>query len=407
MGILEVKEKRIDKLEQSKLTQDQMEKIKQLKNERKQFHDDCKILKKQLQQLKIAYDKQEEKLNKALTAGGNSDNNTGSGTSDSEKVAKLTSTLRDVSMQMKDYEEIKREIRALTEALGIEDPELEVSTTEDNSILDWDILGAVKKLGEAHTQARYMKSESPETLSKLTKLETDLANRTIELMEEIEKKDAMAKRLESAKSLSKMSKEEVNELRKENEMLKEKISKFHGSVDAASSEMQVLEEENIELMKENKDLRKDLSDAKDQIISLKSKGGLSQSATSVAKVTPMKISDGVENDPTSMNKLFGSGSKRFDSMMLKGRDSSAKKTSSTPIDYVNPFDAVDEDGKTSENPQGHSPLPLSPMSDDGVSAVPSKKEKIIAKPLMAINTNSSAAVIADEAVEELGECNQS
>merc|ERR1711968_338897 len=116
------------------------------------------------------------------------------------------------------------------------------------------------------------------------------------LMEEIEKKDAIAKRLESAKSVSKMSKEELVVLRKENEMLKEKISKFHGSVDAASSEMQVLEEENIELMKENKDLRKDLSDAKDQIISLKSKGGLSQSATSVAKVTPMKISDGVEND---------------------------------------------------------------------------------------------------------------
>ena len=53
-----------------------------------------------------------------------------------------------------------------------------------------------------------------------------------------------------------MSKEEVSELRQENDMLKEKIGKFHGSVDAASSEMQVLEEENIELMKENKDLKR-------------------------------------------------------------------------------------------------------------------------------------------------------
>jgi DNA repair exonuclease SbcCD ATPase subunit len=53
---LSLKEKRIAHLEQSKLTQDQMEKIKTLKNERKKYHDECKVLKKQLIQLKSAYD---------------------------------------------------------------------------------------------------------------------------------------------------------------------------------------------------------------------------------------------------------------------------------------------------------------------------------------------------------------
>ena len=43
----------------------------------------------------------------------------------------------------------------------------------------------------------------------------------------------------------------------------------------------------------------------------------------------MKRGDGVENDPTSANKSFGSGSKRYDSMVLKGRDSSTKKKQTT------------------------------------------------------------------------------
>ena len=177
-----------------------MEKIKQLKTERKKFHDDCKVLKEQLQQLKLAYDEKEAQLSavESKSSGGGADRS-----KDAEKVEKLTRALREVSDQIKDYEEVKRGVKVIVESLGLEEVGgLDVSTLSqsvDNSILDWDMLEAVTKLGEAYSKARYMASESPETLVKLTSLEEDLAKRTIELMEEIERKDAVTKRLESAK----------------------------------------------------------------------------------------------------------------------------------------------------------------------------------------------------------------
>jgi chromosome segregation ATPase len=53
---LEAKDKRIAHLETCKLTKEQMEKIKLLKEERKKFQEDSKIMKKQLHALKKAYD---------------------------------------------------------------------------------------------------------------------------------------------------------------------------------------------------------------------------------------------------------------------------------------------------------------------------------------------------------------
>ena len=138
------------------------------------------------------------------------------------------------------------------------------------------------------------------------------------------------------------------------------------------------------------------------------KGGNVSSSSSTTKVTPMKRGDGVENDPTSANKSFGSGSKRYDSMVLKGRDSSTKKKqTTTPAAYVNPFDAVDDDGKILEDLDASS-SPLSPMGSNtatNTANVRGKREKIVAKPLMSVNP--STATVTDEAIEEPGECNQS
>ena len=56
VAALAVKDQRIAHLEVSKLTKEQMEKIKQLKDEHKQSREDVKTMKKQLVQLKKAYD---------------------------------------------------------------------------------------------------------------------------------------------------------------------------------------------------------------------------------------------------------------------------------------------------------------------------------------------------------------
>jgi hypothetical protein len=58
---LELKDKRIAHLETSKLTQEQLERIKVMKEERKKFQEDAKVLKKQLARLKAAYDELKEK----------------------------------------------------------------------------------------------------------------------------------------------------------------------------------------------------------------------------------------------------------------------------------------------------------------------------------------------------------
>ena len=58
---LELKDKRIAHLETSKLTQEQLERIKVMKEERKKFQEDAKVLKKQLARLKTAYDELKEK----------------------------------------------------------------------------------------------------------------------------------------------------------------------------------------------------------------------------------------------------------------------------------------------------------------------------------------------------------
>ena len=58
---LELKDKRIAHLETPKLTQEQLERIKVMKEERKKFQEDAKMLKKQLTRLKTAYDELKEK----------------------------------------------------------------------------------------------------------------------------------------------------------------------------------------------------------------------------------------------------------------------------------------------------------------------------------------------------------
>ena len=59
---IESKDKRIAHLEKSKLTKDQYEKIKQVREDKNKKTEECKIYKKQLSQLKAAYEDLQQRL---------------------------------------------------------------------------------------------------------------------------------------------------------------------------------------------------------------------------------------------------------------------------------------------------------------------------------------------------------
>jgi len=359
---ISVKDKRIAHLEQSKLTQDQMEKIKVLKTERKKYHDDCKVLKKQLQQLKAAYDERELTASNAVAA---------VSTSDNQVVEKLKDTIREYNKQLREYEEERNGVFRLLERLGFDcsNADQSVSLNDDASVVDSDVLEAVTKLANAFTTLKYSSENQATTTVRVAELENSLAKRTCELMEEISKKTALEKRLESAKTLSKLSKDEATELQGELETLRKRADllqieleearlKAVSSVDSASSEMQSLMEENIELMTENKELRRELNDFKD---------GLQRTSIQAKKSTPLKkiapvVATGVENQ--SMSAL------NIEAPQLANK-SSVQKT--IALDHT--------------------------VNDETASNKVAGRTKIVAKPI------APAPVVQDS--DQPGECNQS
>lgn len=364
-----VKDKRIAHLEQSKLTQDQMEKIKILKTERKKYHDDCKVLKKQLQQLKAAYDEREIAASSAQTTAGNSDS----------QVLKLKEMLRDCSKQLKEYEEERNGVFRLLERLGLDvsNADQSVSLNDDASVAEPDILEAVTKLGNAFTTLKYSSESQSGNNLRVAELENFLEKRTCELMEELSKKAALEKRLESAKTMSKLSKDEVLELKTELETQREKasllqlelqearlkaVSAVDSAVDSASSEMQSLMEENIELMKENKELRQELNAHKDQL----QRNGMQMKKPPTPKKMVSPTITGVENKPLSVLNVEVSQIADKHSQM-KTTTVTSESTSSTVTNDVMPSKTA---GRT----------------------------KVVAKPITTAPSSET---------EEPGECNQS
>jgi chromosome segregation ATPase len=137
-----VKDQRIAHLEASKLTQEQMDKIKLLKEEHKKGREDVKTMKKQLAQLKKAYDELKEKADKA-------DNGPGEAGSLAEVSAKLEGALgvvkalkeklRDCSKQLQEYERERGGVIRVLETHGVDTAGLQLQDTslpEDASVLE-------------------------------------------------------------------------------------------------------------------------------------------------------------------------------------------------------------------------------------------------------------------------------
>lgn len=285
---LQVKETRIVHLEACKLTKEQMEKIKVIKEERKKFQEDAKVLKKQLHQLTIKY---EELRQSAKQASENRANGVGGGPSTDYvisdlrvqlvtanealataqgEVKRVKGKLVECANQLKMYESDQAGIVAVLEKYGVDTRSLiplDHSVDEDSSSMHGDIADAVGQLGEKLDAAKAQVSRREASKSeKAAELEERLAQQVTETQEALLQKANLEKRLEVLKASAKTAREtstamtlEIESLTARVAELKDELSsaqkRVASSSDVASSEVQALEEENIELLKENKDLR--------------------------------------------------------------------------------------------------------------------------------------------------------
>jgi chromosome segregation ATPase len=282
--ILKAKDSRIEHLEASKLTQDQLERIKVIGAERKKYQEDAKALKKQLAALKTAYENLQAQA-QTIKSDANAARNSTSFAEVSalqgrlneatmqlenyqDMIETLKEKLKDCARQLRVYENEKTAVTAIFEKLGIEPSnhhDMSSSASDESMLPEYDLAEGVASI-----------------VARLTKLESSVANTTkdkcaveektstlaAELSDVKAQKSAAERRLESQKTALKEAKEEIATLTEEIETLRLRLSNTiedlqnarnsANSVDSeTNSELQVLQEENIELMQENKELRRE------------------------------------------------------------------------------------------------------------------------------------------------------
>lgn len=324
--VVDTKDKRIAHLDKHKLTKEHLEMINKLKDERKKYQEDCKTMKRQLSDLKRAYETLRDSAvtpsenNKAATSRSSKAKADGSEDEQSKDVASLESELiiakgeldashtlvlslrnklRDCSKQLQEYESERTGIIDVLERNGIDTAGLiyDSKSTSDNeadigsaSLLEADLVDAVSKLAEKliaakATIAQIEQKRATTLLSnneRLKELEDSLLHVQAELTETRAQRNVLEKRVETHKSAVRASREEVASLTIDIESVrqamivaqeelteaKSKITNMRMSAptatDAMAPEIQALEEENIELLKENKDLRKSVATLKAQ-----------------------------------------------------------------------------------------------------------------------------------------------
>ena len=166
------------------------------------------------------------------------------------------------------------------------------------SAIHGDIADAVGQLGEKLDLAKAAVSRREISKSeKLTELEERLAQQTADAEEAKALRVTLEKRLEVMKASAKTARESSAAMTVEIEALNAKVkelkdelgsanSRAVSSTEAVSSEVQVLEEENLELLKENKELRMEVSRLKSSATSSSSSSSIANAHT-VGAATPM------------------------------------------------------------------------------------------------------------------------
>jgi len=290
---MELKDKRITHLEACKLTKEQLEKIKDLKEEKKKLGEDNKVMKKQLHALKKAYDD----LKSAPTTTSDVGSNTfmvreiadlkvqiATVTSKLETSqnnnAALTSKLKQSASQISEWEKDRTIIMNELDRVGIDTTSLLLADTSmsihdgDKSIIEQSLGEVVGKLAEQYIALQKVSLTHTESVNgqdiKLRELTQKISLLRDELKDAKSQKSLLEKRVETIKYSSKEGRDALLSVTAEAETWRAKVEELQEllnnteaksvqSADAIASEMQCLEEENLELMKENKELRKMIS----------------------------------------------------------------------------------------------------------------------------------------------------
>jgi chromosome segregation ATPase len=276
---LEAKDKRIAHLETCKLTKEQMEKIKLLKEERKKFQEDSKIMKKQLHALKKAYDD----LKASGTSGASNDVSAVRDLADARvQLAEVTSQLetaqsvskslkdklRECAKQLQEYETERAGVIAVLERHGIDTIGLvahDTSLTEGDTVIEEELADGVSKLAQKLIASQNNNQLAVASKNKIRQLEESINQMTLEVDEAKSTRSVLEKRLETLKSANRSMKEDLTVLTAERDNLALHVTELESSLksaegkivstsDTVSSEVQALEEENIELMRENKEV---------------------------------------------------------------------------------------------------------------------------------------------------------
>lgn len=283
---LEAKDVRIAHLDASKLTKDQMDKIKLIKEERKEYMEKSKTLKKQLERMKTAYDEMKESRSTAVAAPSSdfviSDLKfqltevKGELARAQEMTSLIKEKLKDCSESLRDHEKDRVAVMEVLEKHGVDIRGLLVM---DDSVGSIDLNpDAVQDLGEAVAQMANKLITSQATVSarnntasaELVQVQAELNTLLLEGAEAAAAKAALEKRLDSAKATARTLREENASYAAQVAELQEKLTAMGVQLQEAqkkaligagssSTEVQVLEEEVLDLMKENKELRVEVS----------------------------------------------------------------------------------------------------------------------------------------------------
>jgi len=292
-AIIADKDKRIAHLETTKLTKEQMAKIKTVKDERTKFYNESKALKKNLKELKKAYDELAASPAAILQSGpsyGAEDavqqaneltSRLAQTKSELERTKSLVDSLKDklkdCSKQLQEYEIERKGVVDILNNAGVDTTGLlpcDASMDESfGSMLggeERDLCDAVRQLVTQHINALQDQSAQQNSLSAASGKLGATEARANELSNELSNIGSINSKLRQENEALKI---ELSDMRKEmtsivhekdhfftkvNELqaaLSDSENKASSASDHAQSELLALEEENLELMKENKELR--------------------------------------------------------------------------------------------------------------------------------------------------------
>ena len=277
------KDQRIAHLEKSKLTKDQYEKIKQVREDRNKKTEECKIYKKQLVSLKSAYDDLQRRSQSSSTVENTAElaamqvrlsENTAQ--LDQARVVcdSLKSKLKECSRQLQEYETEKQGVINILKTCGIDVSGLMVNESgSEDSVLEQDLAEAVGTLAQ---KWKYLSTSYGDIREKLKVIENEKLEISCQFDSQNVQKAALERKVDSLKMALQDAKEECaelsNKLRQECETkisiaseLEEARASAQSSKSAVNVEVQMLEEENIELLKENKELRGVMATYKAQV----------------------------------------------------------------------------------------------------------------------------------------------